>query len=356
VWTAPLTGAALGGIAATNSQVIVPDRDLTGASDIFRCLDAATGEQLWQLEHISPGELDYGNTPRATPLIHDGAVYLLGAFGHLHCVDLLTGAPLWDKDLPLEYGAPLPTWGYTSSPLVADGKLIVNPGAAEAAVVALDPADGSEIWKSPGQPAAYSSFIAGAFGGVRQVVGYDKTSLGGWDLKTGRRLWTLVPPNPDDFNVPTPIDLGGRLLVSTENNGTRLYQFHRDGTIDPQPIAENLDLAPDTSTPVIAAGLLFGCWGDLVCLDARNGLRSLWTGKHRAFRDYASLVATDDRVLVTSVKGELMLAAVEPTGFRLLSRHEAFDGPSEVHAHPAFVGSRIYIRNDDSVRCLELSE
>jgi hypothetical protein len=36
------------------------------------------------------------------------------------------------------------------------------------------------------------------------------------------RLWRLVPAFDGDFNVPTPIAVDGKLLVSTENNGTRL--------------------------------------------------------------------------------------------------------------------------------------
>ena len=40
--------------------------------------------------------------------------------------------------------------------------------------------------------------------------------------------WRLVPPRRNDFNVPTPVPVGDKLLVSTENNGTstvtdRLY-------------------------------------------------------------------------------------------------------------------------------------
>ena len=44
---------------------------------------------------------------------------------------------------------------------------------------------------------------------------------GGWDARTGRRLWTLVPPHSGDFNVPTPLVHEGRLMVATENNGAR---------------------------------------------------------------------------------------------------------------------------------------
>ena len=80
----------------------------------------------------------------------------------------------------------------------------------------------------------------------RQIVGYDKDSLGGWDVKTGERLWRLVPPRSGDFNVPTPVAVHGGIVVSTENNGTRLYRFDDAGRVIPEPAAHYADLAPDT--------------------------------------------------------------------------------------------------------------
>ncbi len=39
------------------------------------------------------------------------------------------------------------------------------------------------IWKTPGPSAAFASFVVGKFGGQRQLIGYDKESLGGWDIE-----------------------------------------------------------------------------------------------------------------------------------------------------------------------------
>ena len=136
----------------------------------------------------APARFDYGNAARATPLIAGELTYLYGAVGHLNCVETDSGKVVWKKDLRTEFNVDddIP-WGMCSSPLLVDDKLIVNPGAAEASLVALNPADGHVIWKTAGDSAAFSSFIVGTFGGKRQLVGYDKTSLGGWDIETGAR-------------------------------------------------------------------------------------------------------------------------------------------------------------------------
>jgi ABC-type phosphate/phosphonate transport system substrate-binding protein len=90
-WKQVLFNEGLGGVAVAGNRVVVGDRDSSDREDVFHGLDRATGERVWTLRYPAEGKLDYGNSPRATPLLHDGHAYLLGAFGHLHCVRLADG-------------------------------------------------------------------------------------------------------------------------------------------------------------------------------------------------------------------------------------------------------------------------
>jgi outer membrane protein assembly factor BamB/ABC-type phosphate/phosphonate transport system substrate-binding protein len=357
IWSRDLTGRGLAGLAAACNRVIVADRNAADDHDLFLCLDAGTGKELWKLEYATAGKIkDYGNSPRATPLIHQQKVYTLGGLGDVSCVRLDDGEIVWSRQLARDFGAAVPTWGYCASPLVVDEKLIVNPGAKEASLVALDCASGRELWRSPGLPSAYASFIAGRFGGVPQIVGYDEKSLGGWDPATGNRIWTLVPPVRGDFNVPTPIDADGRLIVASENNGTRLYDFNADGRIQVAPAAVIRDLAPVSSTPVLVGGKLFGQWHSLYCLDAHAALKTAWTGEDDAFEDYASIIASTERVLVATNHGELLLVDATSGTFRIASRLRVFPEDSEVLSHPALLGERIYLRDMSKIVCVDISE
>jgi outer membrane protein assembly factor BamB/ABC-type phosphate/phosphonate transport system substrate-binding protein len=359
VWKQPASNGGLAGLSVGDGRVVIAERDLTDQFDYYRCLNADTGEPLWQIAFPASGQLDYGQAPRAAPVLHDGKAYLLGAFGSLRCVNAADGTTVWARDLPRDFQAKLPTWGMCSTPLLVDGLLIVNPGAPQASLVALDPATGKTRWTTPGAPAAYAAFICGEFGGRRQVVGYDRESLGGWDVKTGQRLWRVVPPTSGDFNVPTPVAVDGGLVVSTENNGTRLYRFDDSGRMIPETAGRYEDLAPDTSTPVFTGGRVFGAHGGLHCLDAKGGaLRPVWRSDDAAIGDYASLFADDRRVLVVTARGELILldatAAAGDAGAAIVSRVRMFDDDVQVYSHPALVGTRLYIRGDDSVTCIEL--
>jgi outer membrane protein assembly factor BamB len=300
--------------------------------------------------------MEFTNAPRAARVIHGSFVYLLSAFGDLYCVSLYGSGIVWRRNIIQDFDAKLPPWGTCSTPLVVGDCLIVNPGAADASLAALGLYTGETVWKTPGEPSGYGSLILGTFGGVRQIVGHDATSLGGWDPNTGQRLWTVRPDKQGDYNVPTPLNVFGRLLVATENNGTRLYGFDPNGRIQPQPLARNADLTPDTSSPVVAGGLVFGCSRGLFCLDPADGLQTLYAAERNgAFKEHAALIAGKDRVLAITLRGELILFQAAREGFTLVDRLRVFKG-TEVWSHPALVGNHLYLRSLNEVCCLLLDK
>lgn len=356
MWETKLAHSALGGIAATETVVVFGDRSLDDRNDVFRCHDALAGLELWKVEYPAEGKLDFGNSPRTTPLIDGERVFLFGAFGDLHCANLITGEILWKTNVRKQFKATAEMpWGYCGSPLLVDGKLIVNPGAKRASLAAFDPATGKVLWTTPGAACGYGSFIAGRFGGKLQIVGHDADSLGGWDPKTGKRIWRLKPPRENDFNVPTPIDLGGKLLVATENNGTRLYRFRPDGVIDPQPVAQNRRLNPDTSSAVVVGNRLFCVHNLLWCLDWKTGLKEVWKIRDPAVSKHGTIIASDDRLLVIG-DGELLLIDAAAHKPAIISRVKVFDEKIRQYSHPALVGSHLYIRGENRLKCLDLSQ
>ena len=354
-WKQVLFSEGLGGVAVAGDRVVVGDRDATDQEDLFHGLDRATGERIWTLRYPAAGKLDYGNSPRATPLLHEGRAYLLGAFGHLHCVRLADGQEIWKRHLREDFSAHDElVWGACSSPLVVDGRLIVNPGAPEASLVALDPATGAVIWRTAGAPPAFASLVVGELAGRRQLVGFDRGSCGGWELATGERLWSLVPRVAGDFNVPTPVLLGNRVAVFSENNGARLIGFDAAGAAS--VVATQASLVPDMHTPVATAGRVYAVHrGKIHCLAAAD-LTPLWTQADRSLKGHASIIATADRVLLLTAAGELILLDAAADRFAPLARHKLFAREVSLHAHPAVADRSIYVRGPGSLLCVSLEE
>jgi len=354
LWKKPAMNGGLAGLTVAEGCVIVADRDPADEDDVFLCLDAVNGELRWVVDYRAVGSLDYGQFPRATPAIHDGRVYCLGAFGDLRCVNLINGKVLWKRNFVRDLEGRLPKWGTCSSPLILGDLLIVNPGGPKASLVALDARNGRICWKAPGAPAAYGSFIAARLGGRLQIVGYDQVSLGGWDPKTGERLWRIMPPVEGDFNVPTPVIAGDKLVVATENNGTRLYAFDTDGKIIVRPVGTYAELSPDTATPIFTNGRVFGCRQGLHCLDARDNLKRIWRFEDKAFDEFVSLIADRDSLLGVSLSGECLLLAAVGDDCEIRSRLRLFTEDAEVFSHPALVGTKLYVRGPESVCCFDL--
>jgi len=359
LWTQPLTGSGLAGLAVADNRVVLADKTTDARNDVFRCLDAESGRELWKLTYPAAEKMDYGNAPRATPVIHNGLVYLLGAFGHLHCVRLDNGEVIWKKGFVKDFGATVPIWGFCSSPLVVDDKLIINPGGATASIVALDLVTGKTVWETPGDKAAYAALILATLGGRRQIVGYDQTSVGGWLPESGERLWRLVPEEEGEYNVPTPAVVGGRLFLATEMNGARLHGFDSQGRVVPKPIATNEDFFPDMISPVAAGELVLGGSGSLMCLDINRGLELAWESYDEHYAEYFTAIAGDGRILITSIDGWLHLLEKNGRKHHVISRIDMFPGLPEKQrktwSHPALVGSLYFIRNQAAAYCFQLS-
>ena len=347
LWRRPMSGESYGGIAVAAGFVVVPD--LGEGKEIIRCFGAEKGEAVWSHSYPAADKIEFGSSMRATPLIHAGKVFTLGAGGELTCLELATANEdktakvVWRMNLAEAYKATRPSWGYAASPLIADGLLIVAPGAADAALVALDPATGKEQWRTAGGIAAYASLVVGKLGGVTQLVGYDKESLGGWDLKTGRRLWSVKPEIDGDFNVGTPVVVGERLLVSTENNGTRLFQFDKDGVIDSKPAAKSDDLSLETGTPVLWKGRAYATAGGLYCINADDAMKTAWSDEQEEdFSAYSACIAGNDRLMVFGESGSLCLVDISGKEGQLLGKMTLCE---MTWSHPALADGRLYIRD-----------
>ena len=109
--------------------------------EVARCLDAATGKELWQdkdaydVATVSGPASGYQG-PRSSPAVADGRVITYGVRGILSCFDGASGKILWRKDsTPNAW----PAFFTASSPLIADGLCIVQLGGQnDGSVAALD--------------------------------------------------------------------------------------------------------------------------------------------------------------------------------------------------------------------------
>ncbi|MFN9374667.1 MAG: PQQ-binding-like beta-propeller repeat protein, partial [Planctomycetaceae bacterium] len=181
LWQRPL-GGGYGGVAAVGDRVLVMDRQTEPTErERLLCCDAATGREQWLYETpVEYGKLDYGNGPRAMPVIDGNRVYVLGALGHFACLELETGKLLWKYELRDSHGARIPTWGLAASPLILGQLVIVHPGGTpNACWVAFDKQTGKEVWRSGDDPAGYAIPVLVEAPSGPLLIGWSPTHIVG---------------------------------------------------------------------------------------------------------------------------------------------------------------------------------
>ena len=168
VWKANGAGRGYSSFSISNGKLYT--MGLRGDREFVIAFDVATGKEAWATPHGSAFRNDRGDGPRGTPTIDGDRVYALGGNGDLSALDARTGKIVWSKNILREFGGSNITWGISESPLVLGNKVLVNPGARGASIVALNKAAGSVIWKSQNDEAGYSSAIPVDVNGITQVV------------------------------------------------------------------------------------------------------------------------------------------------------------------------------------------
>lgn len=350
LWKKRLAGSADSPLAATRDYVIVSDHKAEQA-DYIRCFKAASGDEAWVFEYPNAVEMDYGAAPRNMPIIYQEQVYVVSAVGNLYCLDLKTGKVQWRQSYVKDYKSEVPTWGFCVSPMIVDGKLIIFPGGSHT-LHALDPKTGKVIWNGRGAGINYAGFIVATLGGVKQLIGYDMDSLAGWDVKTGRRLWSIPAASDGGYIVPTPLPVGDKLLIA-DPKGTLLFAFDKEGKLIKAPVGENEDLCPEMASPVVLGDMVVGVSDGVVALDPNDKLKTLWLDDQAEEpAGMTHLVASKDRAMAFSGSGTMVLIAADRRKLRILGQKKLC---GDTYVHPAIAGGRLFVQDKKGMAyCYEL--
>ncbi len=358
-WSFPVPSQGIGGLSATDELVVVSSRDRNDQSDLFFVLDPFTGGLVCKHEIRAEGRLDYGNSPRATPVIGSQYIYLQSAFGELVALDPTDNKVVWSRNLVKDFHGEMPTWGFCSSPLLFEGNLIVQPGGKAASVVSLDEATGEVLWQAAELPAAYASPVVAGMNPVLLVATGAK-SIRGIDITNGMRCWEIVPETSGDFMVPTPIVAGNLLLLTSENNGTRMYDLaakKNQGAESLPLLAKSKRLSGDTHTPVVVGDFLVGVDQDLISLHCKAQLREASAFSDAALDQYTTLLQEDNRLLVCCSNGTFIGIRVEPNGDLVeYARSNVAKESSPIMAHPALVEGLLLVRHSDRISAYRLEQ
>lgn len=354
-WEAKI-GSGFAGAAVADGIAILFHR--LGDKDTFSAYDAASGKPLWSqgfATDFQPSIVD-DDGPRAVPTMYKGRVYGLAAAGGLYCVDLKTGQPVWQRPTQKEFHVPTSYFGAGSAPLVEGKTLIVNVGGDKdgAGIVAFDLDTGKTIWKATSEQASYSAPLAVTLDGSRVVLCVTRMNLVSLDPATGKELArTPFGQRGPTVNGATPVLAGNRLLLTASYGiGAELLNTGRNKI---EVVWKDEVLSSQYTTPIIHEGAVFGIDGrqdggpiSLKCFDLETR-KVHWT---KSGLVYATLIAADGKLLVVQTDGTLRLAELNKSAYRELGTAKLLSGTTR--ALPALANGRLYVRNEQALKCVEL--
>lgn len=358
LWTVKL-GIGFGGPSIKDGKVYLLDR-VDDAQDVLRCFDLAEGKELWNFAYDAPGKLDH-NGSRSTPTVDDKYVFIIGPFGHFHCVDKATHKPLWRKRLLEEFQSKRPNWGVAQSPLLHKDAVIVAPLGRKAGVVAFEKATGDIKWQSrPFGRMAYASPLVTTIGGVEQVVMLGNNRVAGVDVADGTLLWTYAGyrcqiPIPG----PTPIGDGRIFLTGGYNAGSAMIRVRRgEGKFTAERVFTEKKLGSQIHNPLLHQGYLYlNCNTNsrrdgLVCMDLDGNVK--WRTSRSPNFERGNLILADGVILIMDGRsGVLRMVQPDPKGYKELAQAKVLAGGS-IWAPMALSDGKLLLRDQRRMKCLDV--
>lgn len=330
-------------------------------TEVVTALDRKSGKVLWKREWEGALSVPFfaksnGDWIRSTPAFDGSSLYVAGMRDVLVCLDAATGAQKWRVDFTQQLKAPLPDFGYVSSPLVDQDAVYTQAGAS---VVKLDKSSGSILWRSMQDGggmfgSAFSSPIIADLCGIRQLLVQSREKLAGLDLATGSVLWSRPIEAFRGMNILTPIVFKDHVLTSTYGGKTIAFKITREGSQFQSTEAWTHKAQGYMSTPVVINGVAYHHLKSqrVMALDLASG-KELWTSD-KSFGKYWSLVGHDDQILALDERGELFLVKANPNKFEIQAQRKVSE--HETWAHLAVADDELFIRDLRGLRAWKWTE
>ncbi|UCH63884.1 MAG: PQQ-binding-like beta-propeller repeat protein, partial [Fidelibacterota bacterium] len=206
--------------ALVNNRLYVFTRQ--GEKEVLRCLNSATGEQIWQTEGYvaatvtGPARSHPG--PRSTPAVADGKVVTVGVGGVVSCHNAASGKLIWRSE---DFTDAYPRYFMGMSPLIVDGLCVAHlGGTGSGQFVAFELATGNIKWKTAGSGPGYGSPVMITVDGTKQCVFQAERKLVGLDLSDGALLWEVsTPMEGRSFYAASPVADQQKVYYTGANNG-----------------------------------------------------------------------------------------------------------------------------------------
>ncbi|MCH5376414.1 MAG: PQQ-binding-like beta-propeller repeat protein [Planctomycetes bacterium] len=364
-WKASLPQPGNGSPIAVRGCVLVTSaEDAEGRGRSLYCFDAMTGKQRWvRTVTIDKTMPTHKTNPYcgSTPASDGRRVVVWHASAGLHCYDL-DGRPMWSRDL----GEFRHMWGYGSSPIVHQSRVILHAGPGKRVfLTAIDLDTGETLWETD-EPlegsdrnaagkymGSWSTPVIAKVGGRDQIILQLPTRVNAYDPDSGKIIWTCDGNRHDrgDLAYSSPILVGDLCFVTGGFSGVSMA-IRLGGTGDvtqTHRLWRKEKVPQNIGSGVTRGGLVYrpnAGPGTIECIDPQTG-EVRW--EERAGNHWASIVMAGDLLYATSQNAQTIVFRPNADRLDVVATNRL---PGSCNATPAIAAGKIYIRTDAALYCI----
>ncbi len=395
-WAVDMPGMSAATPVIWGDRVFATAADTKTGKQCALSLDRRTGAIQWRVDigdFTTDGQ--YSNSCSPSPVTDGKLVVFFFGTGELVAFEV-GGKKLWERNLgPFAF-----QWTFSSSPLLHDGRLVIQilqrdvavrgkgkPTGNESYLLALDPATGKDLWRHvrPSDAVAetreaFSTPLPLTHNGRAELVVIGGDAITGHEPKTGRELWRWGTWNPTKIGhwrlVPSPTVGAGVILACAPKNapvyavkagasGTLTnkglaWQSHVQPTEDAAeaaPTHNERDLTSDVPTPLFYEGkfyILNGTKKKLYCVNPADG-SVVWSGDLGGRSPFqCSPTAADGKIYVMNFDAEVFVIQAGGTEFKLLHNAKFKDDGDDTRHRSSVAISQgnLFVRTGTKLFCL----
>lgn len=324
--------------------------------DTLWCLDAESGKVLWKHAYAEPlADKQYTGGPSAQPTIDGDRVYSLSKEGKLFCLELATGKLLWSKNYVTDFGGRKSDWGWSASPRVLGDMLLIDPGAEDGAIAALDKMTGAVLWKAGDEKPGYAAPAIFRHNGRQMAAFFHAKGLVVYDLDAkGAIVFSYRWRTNWGVNASNPQYHDNRLfLASGYGQG---YAILDVSAAEPQLLHRDRDMELMFQNSVFDGNHIMAVFEDkgeparLARLDIASG-KVHW--RHDLPGERGSLLRAGTHLIILAETGDLVFGKADDAGFKEVARQKVL--AELCWAPPSLSNGRLYLRNNAGAAvCLDV--
>lgn len=323
------------------------------SDELLVCLDAESGEQIWQYRVDSKFTNNFGHGPRCTPTVDGNIVYGLSANGKLVALNAIKGSEVWKIDLVKKFGAKIPTWGISTSPLIYNNYLLVDVGGSgENGFMAFNKKNGKVVWKTKTDMPGYSVPMIVTVNGLKQALNFSGNELISVNPETGEKYWAFPWRTSYDVNAATPIFVSpDKVFVSSgyDVGGALLQISAGKGMASVEQIWKNRVMRNHFATSLLLGDYLYGFDNDkFKCINIYTQEEKWVT---RGFGKGSATYA-DGHIILLSERGKLVLIQATPEKYIKKASAQILKG--RCWTVPTLANGKLFIRNQKKILAIKM--